>query len=71
MEISTKKVPYTGQELLKVIDFLTTKEKIGMAELQKHFNKDYQWAMCIMETLEDLNVVEEFKGERERVVVSS
>lgn len=71
MEISTKKVPFTGQELSRVIDFLKEKETIGMNELKIQFNKNYNWAMCIMETLEELHIVEEFKGEKERVVIKT
>ena len=70
-QISKQKVPFTGQELAQVIDFLQDKNNIGMAELKTQFNKDYHWAMCIMETLEELYIVEEFKGERTRVVIKT
>ena len=69
MEISKKQVPFTGQELSQAIDFLQDKETISMSGLQRKFDKSYNWAMCVMETLQELYIVEEFQGKRDRVVI--
>ena len=67
--IQRKNVLFTGQELYKVMDFLQNKTTISLKELQQTFNRDYTWASQIMQTLEELYIVDEFKGERDRVIL--
>lgn len=64
-------IVFTEEELSIVIDFVKDKDRICMTELRTHFNKSYNWAMCIMEILEELQIVGEFMGEKERVVIKT
>jgi hypothetical protein len=68
MNIETKKVHYTAQELSEVIDFIKTKKTITMKELEVKFNKEYIWVASILEVLEELYMIDMFTGKPERAV---
>uniref|UniRef100_UPI00165E88F7 hypothetical protein n=1 Tax=Flavobacterium sp. GP15 TaxID=2758567 RepID=UPI00165E88F7 len=68
IKTETKKVPYTAKELSEVIDFIKTKKTISMKDLEEKFNKEYIWVASILETLEQLYMIDIFSGERQRDV---
>lgn len=69
--LNKKKVIFTGQELAKVIDYLQNKETISIKELQQNCNRSYEWSKQVMETLEELHIVQEFKGNKNRIILKT
>lgn len=64
-------VLFTQQELFTAIDFARNREAISVQDLIRKFDKSYQWASQIMDTLEELSIVEPFEGKKERTVIQS
>jgi len=65
----SKKKLCTGIELLEVIHFVSKKRTVSITEIRDKYNKNFEWVFDAMETLEELCIIDSFKGEKSREVL--
>jgi len=60
----------TNEQIKEIIMFLKNKDRISMGEIADFFGSKYNFAIMIMDVLENNNIVSEFKGDAYREIVA-
>lgn len=69
IQITKKKVKFTNKDLIVVIESLQYIETVNVFYLQQKFDKKANWAIDILETLEELYFIKKIDNKKEFQVI--